>query len=259
MNNTDLLKLYDKELREQIEYPEARKEITANVVRFVRQSPAMNFISLTYAKDSDLDQVIENELAYFSPMKQPFTWKVYDHDSHLPSLKGKLKAHQFVEDEDKGDVMLLDLEDASELLSMPISADIRHVTDLDGLKDVISVLDQVWGGHNTWINDRLGGHLKIPGYLSVYVAYVNNAPASIAWTCFPKGHFATLFAGSTTPEHRKTGLYTSILSMRLKEIHERGYRYAVVETGDMSRPIVEKHGFRHLTTTWDYLWQGNNP
>ncbi len=258
MNKTDLLLLYDKELREEIEYPEARKEVTSDVVRFVRQAPAMNFVSLTYAKDSDLDRVIENEVAYFSPMNQPFTWKVFDHDS-LPSLETKLKSHRFVKDEDRGDVMVLDLADASELLSAQSATEIRRITDAAGLKDIIYVLDKVWGGHNTWVNDRLGGHLKVPGYLSIYVAYIKEEPASIGWTYFPSGHFATLFAGSTLAEYRKMGLYTGILSERLKEIQQRGYHYAVVEAGEMSRPIVEKHGFQHLTTTWDYLLQNEKP
>jgi hypothetical protein len=252
MNKNELLALYDKELRQEIEYPEAKKEITPDVVRFIRKAPAMNFVSFTFAKDSDLDRVIEQEVAYFAPMNQPFTWKVFEHDP-LPSLKARLKAHQFVEDEDRGDVMVLDIEDASALLSTPGMADIRRITDTEGLKDIIYVLDKVWGGRNTWVNDRLGGHLKIPGYLSVYIAYVKDEPASIAWTYFPMGHFATLFAGSTLAEHRKLGLYTSLLSTRLKEIQQRGYRFAVVEAGNMSRPIVEKHGFSHLTSTWDYL------
>jgi hypothetical protein len=84
MNINKLLQLFDKELRKEIEYPEARKEITADVVRFVREAPGMNFVSLTYVAASDLDRVIEQELAYFAPMQQPFTWKVYNHDP-LPS------------------------------------------------------------------------------------------------------------------------------------------------------------------------------
>jgi predicted acetyltransferase len=86
---------------------------------------------------------------------------------------------------------------------------------------------------------------------------MNDEPASIAWTYFPSGQFATLFAGSTLPEYRKQGLYTSLLEARLKEIRERSYRYAVVEAGSMSKPIVAKHGFRHLTTVYDYEWKGN--
>jgi hypothetical protein len=30
-----------------------------------------------------------------------------------------------------------------------------------------------------------------------------------------------------------------------------------METGAMSKPIVEKHGFQQLTTVWDFEWQGN--
>ena len=255
MNIPDLLKLYDQELREQIEYPEARKEITADVVRFVRDAPAMNFVALTYASDNDLDRVIDQQLAYFAPRPQPFSWKVYQHDlERLPSFKRKLAAHHFLEDE-PGDVMLLDIEEAPAHLSGPTAIDIRRVTDLAGLQDIIFVLNTVYGNDNSWVNARLGGHLKVPGYLSIYAVYIDDRPASIGWTYFPKGHFATLFAGTTLAEYRQRGLYTSLLAARLKEIRERGYRYAVVETGDMSKPIVAKHGFQYLTTVWDYVWQ----
>ena len=57
MNKDKLLQLFDKELRQEIEYPEARKEITSDVVRFVREAPGMNFVSYTYAGESDLDRV----------------------------------------------------------------------------------------------------------------------------------------------------------------------------------------------------------
>ena len=236
-------------------YPEARKEVTKDVVRFVRKAPGMNFVSFTFANEPDLERVIDQQLDYFLPMEQPFTWKVYDHDL-LPSLKDKLASRSFVSD--GGDaVMVLDVKHAPNSLLEPVTADIRRINNLDGLKDVIHVLDNVYGGQNTWVNDRLGGHLKIPGYLSVYAAYVEDQPASIAWTYFPRGHFATLFAGTTIAEYRKQGLYTSLLSVRLKEIRERGVQFAVVETGDMSKPIVAKHGFKHLTTVYDYEWKGN--
>jgi GNAT superfamily N-acetyltransferase len=153
--------------------------------------------------------------------------------------------------------MILDVDSAPSYLFAPIQADIRKITDPEGLKDVVSVLNKVYGNNNEWVYKRLGGHLKIPGYLSIYVAYADEHPVSIAWTYFQKSKFASLFAGSTLPEYRKRGLYTSLLATRLKEIRERGYQYAMVEAGSMSRPIVEKHGFQHLTTAWDYIWQGD--
>src|SRR5688500_7616610 len=80
MNKNNLLIRYDKDLRLRIMYPEARKEITNNVVRFVRKAPGMNFVSFTFANETKLHEVIHQEVDYFLPLDQPFTWKVYDHD-----------------------------------------------------------------------------------------------------------------------------------------------------------------------------------
>ena len=256
MNQNNLLVRYDKDLRLRIMYPEARKEITGDVVRIIRQAPGMNLVAFTFANESKLHDVIHQELEYFRPLEQPFTWKVYDHD-RLPSLKKKLVSHGFVSDGDPTAVMVLDVKKADASLFQPVQADVRRVNTIEGLKDIIHVLDNVWGGHNTWVNDRLGSHLQIPGYLSVYAAYVEDQPASIAWTYFPRGSFATLFAGSTISEYRKQGLYTSLLATRLKEIRERGYRFAVVEAGAMSKPIVTRHGFQQLTTVYDFEWKRN--
>jgi len=255
MNRNNLLVRYDKDLRLRIMYPEARKEITNDVVRFIRKAPGMNFVGFTFANERHLDHVIDSELEYFAPMNQPFTWKVYEHDL-LPSMEAKLSSRGFVSDGGEA-VMVLDVKHAPGSLFQPVSTDIRRIDTLEGLRDVLHVLDKVWGGHNTWVNDRLGDHLQIPGYLSVYVAYVEDEPASIAWTYFPRGHFATLFAVSTVSKYRKQGLYTSLLSTRLKEIRERGYRFAVVEAGAMSKPIVAKHGFQQMTTVYDYEWKRN--
>jgi len=256
MNANRILLQYDKDLRMRIMYPEARREITGDVVRFIRKAPGMNFVSFTFANERQLHDVIHQEVEYFAPMNQPFTWKVYDHDL-LPNLKKELVSHSFAEDNDPAAVMVLDLKNAPAHLFQPVKADIHRITDVTGLKEVVHVLDTVWGGQNTWVYDRLGLHLQVPGYLSVYVAYVENQPVSVAWTYFPRGYFATLFAGSTIAEYRKQGLYTSLLATRLREIRERGYSFAVVEAGSMSKPIVAKHGFRHLTTVYDYEWNGN--
>lgn len=256
MNRNNLLVRYDKDLRLRIMYPEARKEITKDVVRIIRKAPGMNVVAFTFANEARLDNVIDRELDYLIPMNQPLTWKVYDHDL-LPSLRDKLTSRGFVGDNDPADVMVLDVKHVPALSAQPIAADIRRIDTVEGLKDIIYVLDRVWGGHNTWVNERLGRHLEIPGYVSVYAAYVKDQPASIAWTYFPRGQFATLFAGSTIQQYRRQGLYTSILATRLNEIRERGYRFAVVEAGAMSKPIVAKHGFQHLTTVHDYEWKGN--
>jgi hypothetical protein len=256
MNKTNLLVRYDKDLRLRIMYPGARKEITRDVVRILHRTPGRNVVSFTFANEHDLHRVIHDELDYFLPLEQPLTWKVYEHDL-LPSLKEQLISHGFVRDENPANIMVLDLKKTPAILSTAVEADVRRIEGIAALEQVIGVLDRVWGGDHTWVRDRLGKHLQIPGYVSVYAAYVGNQPASIAWTHFPRGTFATLSPGSTIAQFRRQGLYTSLLATSLQEIRDRGYSYAVVDANALSQPLVEKHGFQHLTTVHNYKWHGN--
>src|SRR6185503_11991251 len=136
MNKNNLLVRYDKDLRLRIMYPEARKEITNNVVRFVRKAPGMNFVSFTFANEAKLHQVIHQEVDYFRPLDQPFTWKVYDHDL-LPNLKDELVTHGFAPDDDPAAVMVLDVHKEPAASFQPLQVDIRRIDTLAGLKDVI--------------------------------------------------------------------------------------------------------------------------
>src|SRR5688500_19677054 len=79
MNIKNLLVQYDKALRLRMMYPEARKEITKDVVRFVRNAPGMNFIGFTFANEPELERVIDQELEYFVPMRSE------EHTSELQS------------------------------------------------------------------------------------------------------------------------------------------------------------------------------
>jgi predicted GNAT family acetyltransferase len=66
----------------------------------------------------------------------------------------------------------------------------------------------------------------------------------VGWTHFQRDSaFATLWAGSTLPQYRGRGLYTMLTAARVKSALRRGRRWAVVMAGEMSRPIVAKHGF----------------
>ena len=65
MNKNNLLVRYDKDLRLRIMYPEARREITDNVVRFVRKAPGMNFVSFTFANETKLHQVMRGPISTF--------------------------------------------------------------------------------------------------------------------------------------------------------------------------------------------------
>ena len=64
-----------------------------------------------------------------------------------------------------------------------------------------------------------------------------------------------MWGGSTLPLYRRRGLYTALLALRVQEAIRRGYRFVAIDTSPMSRPIVEKHGFRLITYAQDHDWQ----
>jgi GNAT superfamily N-acetyltransferase len=156
--------------------------------------------------------------------------------------------------------MVLELDRApASLLSpadsmLPAGATLRRVTDPTGIGDVAGIMSRVWNEDFSWMHDRFGEHLAIPGYLSLYVIDVDGRPASAGWTYFTEGHFAGLWGGSTVAEHRGRGLYTALLAVRVQEARARGYRYLTIDAGDMSRPIVERHGFRLLAHATACEW-----
>ena len=255
MDRDALLKLFDQKQRIDIEIPDMRKDVLPHVVRFVRPAPGMSFILYSWLEDADVDAVIQEQIAYFSQNEQPFEWSVYEHDTPA-DLKERLVAHGFEMDE-RDAVMVLDLEDAPAGLLAPVTADVRTITNRDQLGVVITVLEAVWGGDFSWVTERLGSHLEIPGYLNVYVAYVDDEPACVGWIYFHQdSQFAGLNAGSTLPDYRKRGLYTAVLAIRAQEAIRRGYRFLTVDAGPMSRPIVAKHGFELLTYGYACEWHG---
>jgi hypothetical protein len=256
MNAQELLASFDQQQRIDIKYPDMRKDVLPHVTRFVRPAPGMSFILHSRVDEANADAVIQEQIDYFKPLNQRFEWKVYDHDTPA-DLKDRLIAHGF-EAQDPDAVMALDLEEAPSGLHAPITADVRRITQRDQLRDVIQIEEQVWGGNFDWITKRMGDHLEIPGFLSIYVAYVDEQPACSGWIYFHDGtQFAGLWGGSTVEAYRQRGLYTAVLAIRVQEAIQRGFRFLTIDASPMSRPIVAKHGFQLLTHAHACEWKGN--
>jgi hypothetical protein len=253
MELSEILSLFDQELRREMEYPDMQKEVTSCVVRFIRPLPGRSIILHSNLDESNAEAVITEQIEYFTSQGLNWDWKTYAHDT--PSdLPERLMARG-LEPDDVDAVMVLDITEAPPNLLMPPSIPLRQVKDSAGLQDVIQVMEQVWGGNFSWMTGRLGTHLQIPGYLSVYVADVDGQPACAGWTYFPRhSQFASLWGGSTIPEMRKRGLYQAVLAARVQEARQRGRRFMVVDASPMSKPIVARHGFRLLTTTQSFGW-----
>lgn len=252
LNLQEVLALYDLDQRREIEFPSMRREVVSSVVRHVRPAPGMSFVLFSDLNEATADAVIDEQIAYFTELDVPFEWKAYAHDRPA-DLAERLVARGFVAEEQDA-IMVLDVAAAPDTILAKPAADVRRLTDPVQLSEVVSILEPVWGQEFTWVYERMGGHLAIPGYLSVYIAYIEDVPACAGWTYFNKGHFAGLWGGSTLEQYRGRGLYTAVLAARIREARERGVPYLTIDAGAMSRPIVARYGFELLTYATACEW-----
>jgi GNAT superfamily N-acetyltransferase len=251
--------LYDQWMRIGILIPGVHKDTSPKLVRFTRPSPGMNFVSFSRLEKDELDSTIQEQVDYFLPLDQPFEWLVFDHDQPR-NLKERLLAHGFMDDDDPDAVMVLDLQQYQPTPLPQTGFTIHKLTHQDQLADVIGVEQQVLGGNFTWITKRLSGHLDLPGYLSVYAAYIREEAVSCGWIYFhPNNPFATLNGGATLPKYRQRGVYTNLVHARLQEAKERGYRFISTDSSPFSRPILERNGFYQLTRCFSIRWSGEPP
>ncbi len=259
MNDEDILSLYDREMRIDIEHPGMSKETNADIVRFLRPGPGMSFIRYTRLTADNADERIAEQVARFAGWDGPFSWDLFSHDQPADLLE-RLIAHGFEPEEEPGAVMVLDLSEAPAELFSASSVNLRKIKHKEELADVIHILETVWSGENfAWINERFPDQINKTGYLSIYVAEVDDKPVSCAWIYFyPRAHFAGLYGGATLVKYRGSGLYTALLNARAREARQRGYRFLTLDAGAMSKPIVARRGFRQLTTVTTCTWKGGS-
>jgi hypothetical protein len=256
MNKSELIALYDQDQRKEVEFPETRREVTPNVVRHVDTSGnGEGIITYSELNETNADEVIREQVSYFERIGQNFEWKLYDYDGP-PELKERLAACGFVVEEEEA-IMVLDLDDAPEIMWQPVQHKIQRIMDPEKLADVLSVEGQVWDKDFSWLGHFLGAALRrYPEQMSVYVGYVDGQPASAAWSFFPKhSQFASLWGGSTVSPFRKQGLYTALLAVRAQEAKARQVRFLTVDASPMSRPILEKFGFDRIAYSYPCKWK----
>jgi GNAT superfamily N-acetyltransferase len=256
MNKQHIIDLYDQDQRKDVVYPGMRREVTPDVVRHVETAPnGEGVVTYSQLTAANADAVIREQVRYFESIGQNFEWKLYDYDQPA-DLKERLGARGFTVEEAES-IMVLDLQNAPQMLWQPVRLDVRRITDPEKLTDLLAVQEQVWEEDMSSLGDFLGEALsQYPDQMSVYIAYVDEQPASAAWIYFPQGsQFASLWGGSTLSQYRKRGLYTALLAVRAQEAQTRGVRFLTVDASPMSRPILEKHGFEKIADSYPCKWK----
>jgi predicted N-acetyltransferase YhbS len=69
-----------------------------------------------------------------------------------------------------------------------------------------------------------------------------------------EGGAAYLGGSGVLPEFRGQRVYATLLRRRLEEAQKRGYHLAAINAEPLSRPIVEKYGFKEYERIYIYGW-----
>jgi GNAT superfamily N-acetyltransferase len=255
MNKTEMLALFDREQRQEAVWADSERTVLPHTVRQIMHNGQRGFVVYSALTETNADEEIMAQLAYFERRGMPFEWKLYLHDRPA-DLRARLARFGIETDEEEA-VMVLDLSARPALLEAAPAMEVRRVTDPAELDLLVAIEEAVWARSYTMMGDVLEETLrKTPDEIAIYLAYADGIPAASAWVNFHPGtHFASIWGGSTLAEFRGRGLYTALLTVRAREAAARGFRFLTVDAGPMSRPILAQHGFETITYSYPCEWQ----
>ncbi len=247
--------LYDQQLRYGYHTPGYRREVTPYLVRYVSLWEEKGYVLWSNLDTTSAPRIIQDEMAYFKAMGQPFEWKVFDYDTpvHLPDL---LVKEGFQADEPEA-VMVKSGTVAKVSGHLPL---VTEITTADGIDDIIRLEQAIWNQDFDDLKVRLlRDKDQRPNHLFLYGVYQGRQLVSAAWMYLePGSSFATLWGGSTLPAFRGRGCYTALLQGRSQKALEAGHLYLTVDARLMSRPILERNGFWCLATTTGFQSPNHN-
>jgi hypothetical protein len=256
MTDTDILALFNRE-RQTLTSANTTVERTGNIVRHLPIAGSQYWVMYSSHAEDELDAAIEREKAHLASLRPRYTsleWKVYDHDRPA-NLVERLAAHGFEIGEPEA-FLVLDIADAPADLLAPVTLDVRRVTDAEGMRDYFAVSEGVFDDdHSGWRDELERQVISSDPSVSVYVAYDGDVPVSSSRISFePDSQFAGLWGGATLESHRGKGYYKALVSARLHEAKQREVLFLFIDASPMSRPILERRGFRFLDYTHPCVW-----
>jgi GNAT superfamily N-acetyltransferase len=254
----DLLATFDARMRAAAEAdePGARIERDGGVLRQVGADTS-NWHGVIYSDldDASADAAIQAQIAYFRELGADFEWKLYSHDQPA-DLGARLLAADFEADapETLFVAEITQLSSAGLSETLPDGVTLRPVTTTADADLVAEVGDAAFGSGGDRARDRVLARLADdPDTVWTWLAMAGDRPVSSArMLVHPGTGFASLWGGGTAPEWRGRGIYRALVARRMQVASELGCEYLQVDASDMSRPILERLGFRALSVTTPY-------
>lgn len=259
MDHQAVLASYDRQTRRgaQPDSPGARVERDGAVVRQIGAVHDWNGVHWADVDAATADDVIAEQVRYFTSLGREFEWKLHSHDR--PSdLADRLRAAGFVP-EPPETVMVAEVADLPTEPEPPEGVRLLPVTDAAGVRLMADAHEAAFGEAGSGLGQRLaervlGQLTQAPDAVVAVVAMAGDVPVSSARMEFHPGtDFAGLWGGGTAPRWRGKGIYRALIAHRTRIAADRGYRYLQVDASDDSRPILRRLGFVPLSVTTPYV------
>jgi hypothetical protein len=219
------------------------------------------YVIWTDLDDTDADEVIAEQVAYFARLGRSFEWKWFGYD-RPDDLRARLVRAGFAAEEDETLVVgeVAEVVDRCAAATVAEGVILRHVRmdELDrDLAGIVALNLAVWGEDLSWLMAELRQELaESPDDLRIHVAEADGQIVCAAWVRFHQGtEFASMWGGSTLPDWRRKGIYRALVGRRAVQALDRGFRYLQVDASDDSRPVLQRLGLETLTGTTPYRWQ----
>ncbi len=203
-------------------------------------APGWNVAQRFRLRDGEVEEVVEEVRGLLRARgRSALTWEVGS--SATPhDLVDRLLGFGMVPDREPLAIGMVLTEQPAQA---PPGVDVRRAETPDELRTA-SRIAAVGFGMNPEDASVEDPEAPVPGIVT-YLAYVDGEPVARATAAFSE-HGVTLFGGATLPEARGRGAYRALVAARWEDAVAAGKPALVTQAGAMSRPILQRLGFREV-------------
>ncbi len=221
--------------------------------------PGSNFVGGMHWTADEADRRIEDMLAYHRERNIGFQWWVLPSDTPA-DLRERLEKHGLIFAGNAATMARLGLDGLDDIpLNPQVTIEVLDGYDeaaIDALAYITMVCfhwtpEQIAERRLGWV-ERMRDE-QIRENEAHFLALVDGQPAGYGRIQLRSG-VAYLGGAATLPEYRGRKVYSTLLRRRLEAAHARGYHLAAIHAEPMSRPIVERYGFKEYARLYLYAW-----
>ena len=225
---------------------EPLSDLTRHVPRGEPDDEAL--VSFARFEPARAERRIEEELAHLRTHGWEAEWKVHDFDEPA-DLKARLEARGLTCHHVEA-LMVLEVEQSRSGSGARGGVVIEKATG-QALDEIAAFQEDVWKCRLPWLAGVLHETADpVHGSGSVYCARDDGKVVASGWIDFHGGSpFAQLCGGAVAEGYRERGIYSALFERRIQEAKARGVPFIAVDAAPMSRPILERKGFRFVCHT----------